>query len=92
MSMIAFLPAKNEKLSNVIRKLSTYSITKVLEILENAVEEFPDADVQVYLPRFKIESDLNLNGILDKVRNVFFCTISFLITIYFSWELKIYSI
>lgn len=67
MSMIVLLPFKGEKLANVIRKLSTFSITKIIEELENSIDQFPDANVHLYLPRFKIESDFILNGVLDKV-------------------------
>lgn len=69
--MIVILPFKGERIGNVIRRLNTYTITTVMEDLENAIEQYPDATVQLYLPKFKIESDLNLNGVLDKVNRLF---------------------
>lgn len=65
--MIVLLPGKNTKLSTVLKLFAATPVTKLLDILASAAQMFADEDIKVYLPKFKIESDLILNSILDKV-------------------------
>lgn len=67
MSMIVLLPFEKQKLSNVIRDLGKYKITKLMNDLEEQNVEFPETLVHVYLPKFRIESDFVLNAVLDRV-------------------------
>lgn len=73
MSLIVILPQKGEKLSSVLRQIVTVSFDYVLNTLETAEQQFGEDYVQVYLPRFSINSELNLNEILHQmgIKDVF---------------------
>lgn len=64
-SMIVLLPRKGEPLIQMLRQLATMPFFNILDDLAQAEAQFGEEDVQVYLPRFTINSDLNMNGILD---------------------------
>ncbi|KAF5304509.1 hypothetical protein FQR65_LT07936 [Abscondita terminalis] len=73
MSMIIILPRKGESLESVLKILANTPFSYVLNALQTAEEQFGEEFVQVYLPRFMINSDLNLNEILDHmgIKDVF---------------------
>lgn len=65
MSLIIILPRKGESLESVLKQMAVTPFSYVLNALEVAAEQFGEELVQVYLPRFSINSDLNLNEVLD---------------------------
>lgn len=71
MSMIVILPRKGEALSIFLKRLAELPFSTILDTLETAAEEYGEEDVQVYLPKFTIESDLNMNAVLDQVSMLF---------------------
>ncbi|KAF2882755.1 hypothetical protein ILUMI_23419 [Ignelater luminosus] len=73
MSMIVILPRKGEPLSSFLKQLAELPFSTVLDTLESAAEEYGEEDVQVYLPKFTITSDLNMNSVLDQmgIKDVF---------------------
>ena len=69
MSMILILPYKDQTVQGMLQLMTQEPFSKIINKLEKAAIDFEGDDVQVYLPRFKIESDLTLNAILQKVNN-----------------------
>lgn len=67
MSMILILPYKSETVKNLLRDMRDRPFEKILTQLDTAREDFEGEDVKVYLPRFKVESDFNMNVVLEKV-------------------------
>lgn len=67
MSMFVILPRKRQTLQMVLNLLARMPIEKLIEILADAEQQFVDEDVEVYLPRFDTNSDLNLNLVLQQV-------------------------
>lgn len=67
MSMFVILPRKKQTLEKVLQLLTTMPIAKLIEILADAEQQFVDEDVEVYLPRFDTNSDLNLNIVLQQM-------------------------
>ncbi|KAF5276667.1 hypothetical protein FQA39_LY06471 [Lamprigera yunnana] len=65
MSLIILLPRKGESLESVLKQLSNVQFDYIFNALQTAEQQFGEELVQVYLPRFSINSDLNLNEILD---------------------------
>lgn len=66
-SMIVLLPRQGERLSTVLQKLAKSSITDVIQKLGESAQMFEDENVQVYLPKFHVTSDLALNGVLKRL-------------------------
>lgn len=73
MSLVVILPQKGEMLNSVLRQLSNMPFAYVMDALQVAEEQFAGDLVHVYLPRFNINSELNLNKILDNmgIKDVF---------------------
>lgn len=67
MSMFIVLPNVGEMLATVLTRIASHSMSELIRILEEAREQFLDENVQVYLPKFKIVNDFNLNVVLDEV-------------------------
>ncbi|KAJ3639295.1 hypothetical protein Zmor_002660 [Zophobas morio] len=67
MSMILILPYKDQTVQGMLQLMTQEPFSKIINKLEKAAIDFEGDDVQVYLPRFKIESDLTLNAILQKM-------------------------
>lgn len=65
--MIVILPRKGESVQSVLKELTKIPFTNILDTLNAAQQQFGDDDVQIYLPRFTINSDLNMNAVLDNV-------------------------
>lgn len=72
-SMIVILPRKGESVQSVLKELTKIPFTNILDTLNAAQQQFGDDDVQIYLPRFTINSDLNMNAVLDNmgIKDVF---------------------
>lgn len=67
MSMILILPFKGESLTEVLGLLSRKPFSSIMDTLEKSEKEFIDEDIFLYVPKFKITSDFNLNIILNRV-------------------------
>lgn len=65
-NMIVILPEKNVPLVTVTDSLRVLGLHYVLEALKNAGEE-EDPDLEVFLPRFSINSDFKMNDILQRM-------------------------
>lgn len=65
--MIVILPYQGKPLSSVLNALSKQSFTNILKILNDSEMMFVDEEVEVYLPRFSVVSDLNLIMALNDV-------------------------
>lgn len=73
MSLVVVLPQKGERLNTVLRQVTNMSFNYVLDLLQVAEEQFGGDLAEVYLPRFLMHSELNLNQVLDRmgIRDVF---------------------
>lgn len=69
MSMIVILPLKGSSIAEVLELLHKIEMRTIIEKLKEAEQQFIDEDVNVYLPKFAVTSDLNMNVVLDKVMN-----------------------
>jgi hypothetical protein len=69
-SMIVLVPTGNTTINALLERISKMPIEKIYHHMITEEEEYPDAAVEVYLPRVVINSDLVLNKALEKVRNV----------------------
>lgn len=67
LSMIILLPKKGQSLQETSRLLYSYTLQKVYRELYIASKEYPDDDVEVYIPKFEVNTDLDLKPILQKV-------------------------
>lgn len=65
--MVVVLPFKGESISGVLNKMSKMTFSTILRTLDDADKRFMDESINVYLPKFKITSDFNLNVVLSKV-------------------------
>lgn len=66
-SMVVVLPFKGESISGVLNKMSKMTFSTILRTLDDADKRFMDESINVYLPKFKITSDFNLNVVLSKI-------------------------
>ncbi|KAJ8982811.1 hypothetical protein NQ317_010432 [Molorchus minor] len=66
-SMIVILPFKGESLAGVLNLMSKVPFSSIVQSLEDSEMEYVDEDILVYLPKFKISSDFNLNIVLSKI-------------------------
>jgi len=81
--MIVVVPVGNTTISAVLERISKIQIEKIYHHMITEEEEYPDAAVEVHLPRVVINSDFVLNKALEKVRNLDVLTyIVFLNTIF----------
>lgn len=63
-SFVVVLPNSREGLSVLEAKIKEYDLTKI-------AEQMYSQEVQVTLPKFKIEHEVNLNDVLKKVKHIF---------------------
>lgn len=68
--MIVLVPTGNTTINALLERISKIPIEKIYHRMITEEEEYPDAAVEVYLPRVVISSDFVLNKALAKVRNV----------------------
>jgi hypothetical protein len=68
-SMIVVVPTGNTTVDALLERLSKTSMEKIYHYMITEDEEYPDAFVEVYLPRVVINSDFVLNRALEKVKN-----------------------
>lgn len=67
LSMIVMLPRKGASVSYVISKLKNVGLNRVLEELRKSIDDDEEDEVEVYLPRFTIETQQSLVDILKNV-------------------------
>lgn len=67
MSMFVILPRKGHTISEVLSLIAVVNVSTIIDILADAEEQFMDEDVEVYLPKFNVHSDFNMNIVLDQV-------------------------
>ncbi|XP_037967237.2 leukocyte elastase inhibitor-like [Plutella xylostella] len=65
LSMLIMLPNPNVSLENMFLKFATVPLDKVFQELRISQSEYSDDEVDCFIPRFKIESDLVLNSALN---------------------------
>jgi len=67
--MIGILPIKGVTVSKVFEKLAGYSIKRIIDELHKYDDQPADEDseIEVYLPRFDIQTDFNLNVVLERL-------------------------
>jgi len=66
-SMIVVVPVGNTTISTVLERISKIQIEKIYHHMITEEEEYPDAAVEVHLPRVVINSDFVLNKALEKL-------------------------
>jgi serine protease inhibitor len=66
-SMIVVLPKKGQEIFTTIDKVNTYGMEKLFKELKKVKEEYEDDEVEVFLPRFEMETSLNLVEALENV-------------------------
>lgn len=67
LSMILVLPRKGLSLDDAIENVYKYGMTNIYRELYNSKVEYEDDEVEVHLPRFEIETSLDLKNILQEV-------------------------
>ncbi|XP_044765721.1 serine protease inhibitor 77Ba-like [Coccinella septempunctata] len=67
MSMVIILPLKGASITEVLELVNKMEMRTIIEKLKEAEQQFIDEDVNVFLPKFSISSDLNMNVVLDKM-------------------------
>ncbi|ENN74325.1 serine protease inhibitor 77Ba [Dendroctonus ponderosae] len=72
-SMLVLVPRGFQTLTNMLNALTKEPMTEILAELKMKHQMFSDDDTHVYLPKFKLASDFNLDGVLEKmgIRDVF---------------------
>lgn len=72
-SMLVLVPRGTQTVTNMLSGLTRESITDILAVLKRNHQMFMDEDVHIYIPKFKIVSDFNLDRVLDTmgIKDVF---------------------
>ena len=68
LSMILALPRKRLNLTTAIDNIWKYGMEKIYTELETAASEYPDGEVEVHIPRFEIDTTINMKSSLEDVR------------------------
>jgi serine protease inhibitor len=68
-SMIVILPKKGLSLIDAIDNVNTYGMEKLFKELKRSKDEFEDDEVEVHIPKFELETSLNL---VDSLKEVIF--------------------
>ncbi|CAG9855384.1 unnamed protein product [Phyllotreta striolata] len=66
-SMVLVLPFKGDGVAAVLGKMSRMRFSDVLQTIEDAARMYPDELIHLYLPKFKVSSNFNLNVVLTKI-------------------------
>lgn len=66
LSLVALLPEKKTQLIKVIDNLRTFGISRLMDRLAK-FEALDEPDFEIYLPRFTIESNYELNDVLSNM-------------------------
>jgi serine protease inhibitor len=70
LSMIIVLPRKGLLLTEAIKSVYSFSMNKIYKELYNSKLEYEDEEVEVHLPRFEIQTSLDVKDTLETVSNV----------------------
>lgn len=67
LSMLLIYPRRNTTLTNVFQKLHSFDIARIHHEIHkfDHSEDFEESEVEVYLPKFNIDSDLELRTVLE---------------------------
>lgn len=65
--MLVFIPRGYQTINNMLNELRKESITDILETLRKNFEKFFEEDIHVYLPKFKLDSDFNMERVFERV-------------------------
>lgn len=65
--MLVFIPMGYQTINNMLNELRKESITEILAILQKNYEMFFEEDIHVYLPKFKLDSDFNMERVFERV-------------------------
>jgi hypothetical protein len=68
--MFVVVPVGNTTIDALLERISKTSMDRIYHHMITEDEQFPDAFVEVYLPRVVISSDFVLNKALEKVTNI----------------------
>lgn len=65
--MLLLLPRRNSSVTRVIQKLSNYTIAQINNELHkyDNTEDFEEAEIELTMPRFSIDSDLELRTVFE---------------------------
>lgn len=65
--MLLLLPRRNSSLTSVFEKLQNYNIARIAQELHkyDNTDDYEETEVELSLPRFKIDSDLELRTVLE---------------------------
>ena len=75
LAMLVILPQDDSTVDSVLEKLSTtVSVEDIFNQLQDDMDYYGEGEVIVSLPKFKIESDLTINVVLEGVSFFFFFT------------------
>lgn len=67
MSMVLVLPRKGLSLDEAIGNVYRYSMTNIYRELHNSRVDYEDDEVEVHVPRFEIETNLDMKQTLQGV-------------------------
>lgn len=65
LSMVIMLPHPGNSLEDMFVNFNNYTIDRMFQELRTAREDYGDDEVNCYIPRFKIESNIDLTSILS---------------------------
>jgi hypothetical protein len=65
--MVVMVPIGNTTINGLLKHISETSLEKIYHRMTAEEEEYPDAYVEVYVPRVVVSSDFVLNKALEKV-------------------------
>ncbi|XP_045481237.1 serine protease inhibitor 77Ba-like [Harmonia axyridis] len=67
MSMVVILPLRGSSIAEVLELMHQMQMRTIIEKLKEAEQQFIDEDVNIFLPKFSVSSDLNMNVVLSKM-------------------------
>lgn len=65
--MLLLVPRGAQTLSKMLYALKNISVTDILAKTKASHLKFPEDDIHVYLPKFKVTSDFNMDRPLERV-------------------------
>ncbi|XP_022129421.2 serine protease inhibitor 77Ba-like [Pieris rapae] len=67
LSMLVMLPYQNVTVNEMFLNLNRMSLNHILASLAKSLNEFPEDEIDIYLPRFKVETHLDLTDTLKSM-------------------------
>jgi serine protease inhibitor len=68
--MIVVLPRKGLGLFKANDKVNIFGMEKIFNELRSATNDYPDEETEVHIPRFEVDTNVNLVEALENVRNL----------------------